>query len=83
MKTKYLIFAATLLLFSCNREEPVPDPDNTVYYTETEEQLANPERGFYVQEYYESTNMTSIFLLILLPTPERIIILHSFYIPTI
>lgn len=84
MKTKYLIFAATLLLFSCNREEPVPDPDNTVYYTETEEQLANPERGFYVQEYYESTNMTKYLSLDLVTNSRKnhhiTLFLHSYYL---
>ena len=55
MKTKYLIFAAALLLLSCKHEEP--NCAGTIYFTETEEQLTNPERGFYVQKYYTTDDL--------------------------
>ena len=55
MKTKYLIFAAALLLLSCKHEEP--NRAGTIYFTETEEQLTNPERGFYVQKYYTTDDL--------------------------
>ena len=84
MKTKYLIFAATLLLISCNSEEPIPDPENTIYYTETEEQLANPERGFYVQEYYESNFMSKELSPELVTSSRKMhqitLFLHSYYL---
>ena len=36
---------------------PAPDPANTVYFTESDEIIANPERGFLVQVYYESNDI--------------------------
>ncbi len=39
---------------------PDPDPEGTIYFTETEELIANPERGLYVQKYYESNDLTSV-----------------------
>ena len=36
---------------------PAPDPANTIYYTESDEIIANPERGFLVQVYYESNDI--------------------------
>ena len=38
---------------------PGPDPENTIYYTESDEIIANPERGFLVQVYYESSDLKS------------------------
>lgn len=82
MKAKYLIFAASLLLLSCNPEEP--DPEGTIYFTETEEQLANPERGFYVQEYYESTDMDKKLTLPAVESYRDLyqitLFLHSYYL---
>lgn len=68
MKTKYLFFALTLLLVACksndptpadstNPPAPVPDPEGTIYFTETDELFVNPERGLYVQKYYESDSI--------------------------
>lgn len=39
---------------------PIPDPEGTIYFTETEEQFANPERGFYVQKYYTTANIDEV-----------------------
>lgn len=36
---------------------PEPDPEGTIYFAATDEQIANPERGFYIQQYYESNNL--------------------------
>lgn len=72
MKKQYLILALALLFWACKGNDPtpveptpadttiVPDPEGTVYYTETEEQMANPERGFYVQKYYTTANMEEV-----------------------
>ena len=73
MKSKYLIFALALTLFACKGNDPapaeqtpdttvvpVPDPEGTIYFTESEEQIANPERGFYVQKYYTTANIDEV-----------------------
>jgi len=66
MKNKYLILAIALLLFSCKAtDEPIPepqptpepDPEGTIYFTETDEQIANPERGLYTQKYYTTADL--------------------------
>ena len=38
---------------------PEPDPAGTLYYTESDEIIANPERGFLVQAYYESSDLSN------------------------
>lgn len=38
---------------------PEPDPEGTIYFTESDEIIANPERGFLQQIYYESGNLES------------------------
>ena len=46
----------------CNEDPctcPEPDPEGTVYYTETQDLFPNPERGFLQQLYYESNNLKS------------------------
>ena len=73
MKKQFLFMALPLLLIACKGNEPtpvepapddttvvVPDPEGTLYFTETDEQIANPERGFYVQKYYESNNLDEV-----------------------
>ena len=59
-----LLFATllSLLFIACTHPCPVcgadpctcpePDPEGTIYYTETDEIFANPERGFLQQVYY-------------------------------
>ena len=37
---------------------PEPDPEGTIYYTESDEIIANPERGFLIQTYYESGDLS-------------------------
>lgn len=36
---------------------PEPDPAGTIYFTELDSIIANPERGLYVQYYYTSDNL--------------------------
>lgn len=73
MKNQYLFLAFGLLLMACKPVEPtptptpgdttpvvIPDPEWTIYYNETDEQMANPERGFYVQKYYTTANMEEV-----------------------
>ena len=38
---------------------PEPDPANTIYYVESDEIFCNPERGFLVQAYYESSDLSN------------------------
>ena len=38
----------------------IPDPEGTIYYTETDELFVNPERGFYIQTYYESDSLDKV-----------------------
>lgn len=64
MQTKIWIIAFVLLLVACKgnkSSEPdvpeVPDPKGTIYFTETDEQMCNPERGFYTQKYYTTADL--------------------------
>ena len=64
--------------------QPEPDPEGTIYYTESDEIFANPERGFLVQTYYESSNLTSqanVNAIIKNRNQDKITIyLHSYYL---
>lgn len=99
MKTQYLFLAVGLLFMACNPIEPtsptpnptpedstpviIPDPEGTIYFVETDEQIANPERGFYVQKYYTTANIEEV------ASPDAIrtsrekshitLLLHSYY----
>ncbi len=88
MKTKYHIFAAALLFFACSGNEPTfvpeePDQDGTIYFTETDEQIANPERGFYVQKYYTTANLDETASATAIQSSREIsqitLYLHSYY----
>ena len=74
--------AAALLFSACKGNDPasqpdpqpsdttvtpvVPDPEGTIYFKATDEQIANPERGLYIQKYYttadleDTVNVTSV-----------------------
>ncbi len=82
MKNKYLIFAIAILLLACNREEP--DPKGTIYFTETSEQIANPERGFYVQKYYTTKDLVDTVSVETINTNRQLshitLYLHSYYL---
>lgn len=39
---------------------PGPDQEGTIYFIESEEQMANPERGFYVQKYYTTADLAEV-----------------------
>lgn len=64
--------------------KPEPDPEGTIYFTGTDEKIANPERGFYIQQYYESTKMDTVL------SPKTVsdaralsqitLFLHSYYL---
>lgn len=63
MKYNYLFLSIIgLLLVACNPPEPTPEPDpeGTIYYTESDEIFANPERGFLQQVYYESNDLEAV-----------------------
>lgn len=83
MKTKYLFFAALLLLASCDREQPIPQ-GTTLSFEETQEQLANPERGFYVQKYYTTADLVDTVALETVTNNRDnshiTIYLHSYYL---
>ena len=96
MKKQYLILLATLLFCACKNStndpttdptpEPtpvVPDPEGTIYFTETDELIANPERGLYVQTYYESDSLENVCSLSSVETvrekAQTTLFLHSYY----
>ncbi len=61
----------------------IPDPEGTIYYTETDELFANPERGFYVQTYYESDSLEKVCTLASVQSARErsqiSLFLHSYY----
>lgn len=82
-----LFFACTNPCPVCNEDPctcPEPDPEGTIYFTESDEVFANPERGFLIQTYYESNNLTSqsnVNSIIKNRTQDKITIyLHSYYL---
>lgn len=83
MKNYFLIFAAALLLLSCNGSSPIPE-GQTVTFTETNEQVANPERGLYVQKYYTTADLEdTVAVETVVANRENIQItlyLHSYYL---
>lgn len=64
MKIKFfkvlaLVVVATMSACGGNTPED-KDPEGTLYYTESFENFANPERGFYRQTYYKSSDLASV-----------------------
>ena len=61
-----------------------PDPEGTIYYTESDEIFANPERGFLIQTYYESSDLKSQSNVNVIinnrKTNQISIYLHSYYL---
>ena len=94
MKSKYLIFAFAMMLLACKGNDPtsdgsvtpapVPDPEGTIYFTETEEQMCNPERGFYVQKYYTTEDLVDTVTLETVTNNRDLshitLYLHSYYL---
>ena len=81
MKTKYFILAIALLFVAC-KHNPEPDPLGTIYFTETDEQMANPERGFYIQKYYETNDLADTVSLSAVTVAREshiTLFLHSYY----
>ncbi len=60
-----LVVCSILLLAACqpddepDKPKEEPDPTGTIYYTESNEVFANPERGFYVQVTTKSDDIKS------------------------
>ena len=86
MKNKYFILAFASLLIACKGNDPTPvepDPEGTIYFTETDDLFANPERGFYVQTYYESDSLEKVCSLASVETAREkmqiTLFLHSYY----
>lgn len=63
---------------------PEPDPEGTIYYTESNDIFANPERGFLIQSYYESNDLKSTMnpnICMLNRTSSCVTLyLHSYYL---
>ena len=61
----------------------IPDPEGTIYYTETDELFTNPERGFYIQTYYESDSLGKVCTLASVQNAREksqiSLFLHSYY----
>lgn len=84
------------LLLACKGNDPtpsdsgnppapvVPDPEGTIYFTETEEQMCNPERGFYTQKYYTTEDLTDTVSVETITnsreTSQTTLYLHSYYL---
>ena len=97
MKNKNILFlvAVIVLFWSCKPEEPTsqgggttpqpePDPQGTIYFTATDEQIANPERGLYIQKYYTPVDLEDTVSIATI-THNRILnqitlFLHSYYL---
>lgn len=91
MKKQYILLALGLLFMACKPKpeepivnpEPEPDPEGTIYYTETDELFANPERGFYIQTYYESDSLQKVCTLSSVDNAREksqiTLFLHSYY----
>lgn len=56
-----IFFVISMIFVGCTPPTPAPEPDpeGTIYYEESDEIFANPERGFLVQVYYESSDLNS------------------------
>ena len=51
---------STIGLIACHNTSPIDtikDPEGTIYYTESNELIANPERGLYKQTYYKASDL--------------------------
>lgn len=87
---QYILFLSliALMFVGCVNPTPEPepelDPEGTIYYTESDEIFANPERGFLIQTYYESNNLNSqanVNAIIKNRNQDKITIyLHSYYL---
>ncbi|MBR6492833.1 MAG: DUF4832 domain-containing protein [Paludibacteraceae bacterium] len=64
--------------------EPEPDPEGTIYFTATNDQIANPERGMYIQQYYESNKLDTALALKTVNEGRMLsqitLFLHSYYL---
>lgn len=99
MKQNLLLLSIiSLLFFACTKPCPVcdqdpcvcdtvvtiPDPEGTIYFTESDEIIANPERGFLIQTYYESGDLsrtlTPNVVQINRKTAKISLYLHSYYL---
>lgn len=58
----YILVATALITVACHTDVPDVnnDPEGTIYYTETDELIANPERGLYKQIYYTSKDLSEV-----------------------
>lgn len=54
-----LLIGAALLAGCTDPNKPEKDPQGTIYYTESDEIFANPERGFHSQTYYTSKDINA------------------------
>lgn len=79
-----LLFVS-LFFVACNQPEPQPkDPAETVYYTEHDSVIANPERGIYVQAGYHTNDMSkqtqAATLLNVRKNQQITLYLHMYYL---
>ena len=58
----YILIATAFSIVACHTDvsEVNNDPEGTIYYTETDELFANPERGLYKQIYYTSKDLSEV-----------------------
>ena len=57
MKKHIIVLAAIVSVFMACTPHEDPIPEGSIFYTESDEMLSNPERGFYVQKYYTPANL--------------------------
>lgn len=86
MKHTFLILSfISIILVGCNpTPQPEIDPEGTIYFEESDEIFANPERGFLIQTYYESSDLNKILnpniCLLNRKASQTTLYLHSYYL---
>ena len=84
MRKLFPISLCILLLAACEPNTPEPK-GNTVKFTETDEIIANPERGLFSQTYFTSSNLnnhanTSVIESLRESSNKMTLFLHSYYL---
>lgn len=83
----YILILLSLFFVGCSKNEQSPEdptpPEGTLFFEETDEKLANPERGLYVQKYYTPADLEDTVAQVTVETNREFsnitLYLHSYY----